>query len=448
MEARGVRRVRALARACSARRAALAPLASRAPRAARRPLAAVLIGALAVALPATASGVARAQETPAPLPAKPPPEAPPGRWKKSEVPPGWLLLESPQHRYQLQSQLTEPPTRALAEQMDAVFDAYEQLLPPARALTDPLVIKVFVRREEYKAHGATPERERYSTGREAWYDPSSGDVVVMHSGWLLGSGANPEALRLEPDRAASMSEADLSRLIELATAVDRAWSADTAALAAREGWRQYLAAATSSEVEPPAWLEVGLADCFAAARTELSPLGRKVVTLGGLNEDRLRAAQRAAVDGSTSDLTTLLALWQEAFAEGRQADSRDAQAWSLVQFLFDQPEPELRGVPQQVLRHFRDFKSADAAVESALKDVDLAQLARRWQDWVAQQSVADPLADLAREFGARVQPGDLRTFPRWREVYNWHRLHPSKPKDEPAEPAPEIEPLSGEPDSP
>lgn len=409
---------------------------------------------LAVALAVTASGAhAQEEEPPATTPAKPPPPVPAGLWKKSMVPPGWLLLESPEHRYQLQSQLTEPPTRALAEHMEAVFDAYEKLLPPLRNPTDPLVIKVFVRRDEYKAHGNTPDRAPHSTGRDAWYDPDSGDVVVLHGGWLLGSGANPEALWIEPDRAAAMSEEDLQRLLELATAVDRAWSQDTAALAAREGWRQYLAAATASDTEPPAWLEAGLADCFAAARTEQSPLGRPIVMLGAMNADRLRAARRALEDKSFTDLATLLALWREAFVEGRQADSRDAQAWTLVQFLWDQPEAQLRDAPQQVLRHFRDFKDADAALARAFKDVDLAQLERRWQDWVGQQAVADPLADLAREFGARLSPNDLRTFPLWRDVYNWHRQHPSPlfaaPAQESAEPASEVEPLSSsEPEKP
>lgn len=338
----------------------------------------------------------------------------PGLWSRDAVPSGWVAVES--RHFQVQMQGAGEDAAALAEHLEQVLELCRRLLPTSRRI-DPVAVKVFDGQAGFLAYAGP----RVSASVAGLYDRVVGELLAFRTGVLSGRRDLGSAITLAPDLVVTLPRAELQRLYELFDATTAAWVLDTADVLAHEVWHRYFHAWLVSEVPLPAWLDEGLGDWFAAAR----PDARGRLATGALNRRRLRDLHRAVEEGATRPLGELLAL--AAGGEAGPSEALYAQGWSTVHFLMQHDDPLLRRLIPRLLEDFRDSKDFAESTARVLRGRDLRQLELAWRAWVLDQRADDPLAALAREFGGRVRPEDLRTADLLREAYAWHLAHPDAP---------------------
>jgi hypothetical protein len=367
-------------------------------------LAQVALTLAAVALPTTSA------REPAPQDAA----VPRGTWNASKVPDGWAV-ETTRH-YQVQCQSGPDMAAALGRHMEDMLTLYREFLPGTR-LPDGFVVKVFKDREALggycKAHGID------SSG--AFYDREAREMLAWNTGIVLGRRQIPTGVHLDPDRSITLPHAEMQRVLHLLDAATSAYTPDTGGLLAHEGWHQYFHDWMVSWVPTPAWLEEGIGDWFATAARDES--GRYVV--GRVHDGRLRDLHRALEEGETAHVESLMRLTTTEYYARDQVYY--AQGWSLVQFLMQHRDKAWREVIPKLLKEFRDTKNFPGATRTALEGLDLDRMHEEWLDWALDQKPFDPLRDLAREFGGKIEASQLVADDELRRIYAWHLRHPDAP---------------------
>jgi len=347
-----------------------------------------------------------------------------GRWTARDVPPGWSLLRGA--GYQVQSQVAPAVAVQVLAHVEALAPLQAELLGGG-GRRSPGVIKLIGDRQLFAelTDGLGLAAERIGV-----FDPEAREILVLDSGRLFDERRPSAALRLVEDATHRLSHADLQRILHLLDQATTAWTDDTARTAAHESWHHALHDWLGSAVPPPQWLDEGLADWFAAADppAEGSPPGTPPVT-GRIHAVRARELFRALEDGQLLSFRDMLVRGDNQYLV--RPEAAYAQGWSMVHFLLCHPEPEVRELPARLLHRFRDVKHAEQATAETFADVDLDALGEAWHSWIVHLPAADPLADLAREFGTRLQPSDLQGPLAWRQAYAWYRSNPHAPTRRP-----------------
>ena len=333
------------------------------------------------------------------------PQVRPGEWNPKKAPPGWVVLET--EHYQVQSQIGVEKAERLAQHLEAMLDVYRGMLPFKKKFPH-FVLKVFRGREEFAEY-----YPRGASGTAAYYDPSAKELVGYDSGVLLGVRDIPARVRLSSHLDLDVTEAEQQRLDELFEAITDAYTFDLAAVLSHEGWHQYFHYYTVSWVTMPSWLNEGGGDYFFTARR--GDDGN--YSLGAMNDYRLRRVQMAFDEGTTVPFWRMLDFEQSDYYSNPSVFY--AQGWSMVQFLMHHEEPRYRALIPKLIEDFKDNKNVRKATEKAFKGIDLRELDDEWIQWVVTQKAHDPLADLAREFGARIPPEALETEAAWRTMYEY-----------------------------
>jgi len=344
---------------------------------------------------------------------------PAGAWSEGLIPEGWIVVAT--RSYQLQSRLDRERTVALGRHLEALLGLFRALIPVPTG-PPPLVVKLFADEDEYRAYGHPAER----FGR---YDPGSGEVVAWNTRLVLGRSELAAAIRLDPDRAGSLTFAENQGVLHLADTATRAETPDLGAVLARCCWRQYLGQRVWPEGGPelPPWIERGLAEYFATATPDARGRYRT-----GPNEARIRDLRWLLLEDGVRPLAPLLR--PEADTPAFDAGTGPAaEGWSLIEFLLASDEAGRRQLVPALLADLRRTGSFQRSAREVFADVDLERLQLDWQAWAGELECDDPLAELARSYGDRVRPDQLTGDVDIRRRYGWlwSRRHGPQPGDSP-----------------
>jgi hypothetical protein len=342
------------------------------------------------------------------------PKVVPGKWNKRDIPAGWVVTET--EHYHVQCQAGKEKAELLAKHLESMWEVYADFLPTRRK-SDTFVLKLFKDRAAFMAY--SPDAK----GALAYYNQSNMELVGYDTGVILGKRDIPAMLSLADDVAARFTAAEQARLAQLFETITDAYTPDTARILGHEGWHQYFHMYTVSIVPMPSWLDEGIGDYFfMATRDESSGKGH-AYRLGDINENRVRALQRAMLDGTTVDFKTLLGFAQDDYYKNPSVYY--AQGWSMVQFLMHNEKPEYHELIPKLIKDFKDSKNFVKSTDKIFKGLDLTKLDHDWIAWVTSLKVDEPLRDLALEFGSRLKPEELKTSEeKLPLIYKWHIDHP------------------------
>ena len=351
--------------------------------------------------------------------------APAGAWGRELTPPGWIVIET--RSYQIQSRLGRETTAALGRHLEELLDLYRALLPSPQR-TERLVVKVLADEAEYKAYGGSAGSGGAST-RHGHYDRQSGEVVVWNTRLVLGRAELATAIGPDPDRVHTLTFAENQAVLHLADDATLAYTPDLGDILARWCWRQYVDLRVWPQGAPalPVWLEAGLAEHFAAARTDAR--GRYQA---GLNAARVRDLGWVLVQGDARPLAELLGPAGDAPAFD-VGPAPPAQGWSIVHFLLTSDEAGRRELLPRLLAEAASGASYEKARAKSVAGLDLERLQSDWQVWAGSLQGDDPLGELARRFGDKLRPeqmtgdDDLEARYRWL----WNRRRMPQPGDPP-----------------
>lgn len=330
------------------------------------------------------------------------PQVRPGPWNASKVPDGWILTES--DHYQVQSQVGPDKAARLADHLEGMLALYGELLPTRRKMP-VFVLKIFRNREAYRAYGGDGI---------AHYDRVHKELVCYDTGLLLGVSDFPVELRMARGAPLDLDEGERARIQELFGEISVAYTTDVAAVLSHEGWHQYFHEYTVSWVAMPSWIDEGVGDWFATAQRDPETGAYR---LGGLNHRRLRDIRSAMVAGEAVAFDELLGFEQADYYE--KPDVYYAQGWSMVAFLMQSAQPRYRTVVPDLIQHFKRSKDFRRSTQRAFDKlaVSMSELDAQWAAWVVATEPHDPLRELAREFGDRLDANQLVGPAEWKDAY-------------------------------
>lgn len=345
------------------------------------------------------------------------PKVVPGKWNKRDIPAGWVVIAS--DHYQVQCQAGKAKGERLADHLESMWAVYEEFLPTRRK-SDAFVLKLFKDRPAFQAY--SPEGAK---GALAYYDQNSMELVGYDTGVILGERDIPAIIELAPGVGSRFTEPEQQRIAQLLEAATDAYTMDTARILGHEGWHQYFHMYTVSIVPMPSWLDEGIGDYFFMATRDEQGGQEHGYRLGEINAHRVRALQRAMVDGTTVDFKTLLGFAQQDYY--KNPGVYYAQGWSMVQFLMHNEKPQYHELIPKLIKDFKDTKNFVKSTDKIFKGLDLAQLDRDWIAWVITLKVDEPLRALATEFGDRLTAEELKSSEeKLPLVYQWHLDHPGE----------------------
>jgi hypothetical protein len=96
-----------------------------------------------------------------------------------------------------------------------------------------------------------------------------------------------------------------------------------------------------------------------------------------------------------------------------------AQGWSLVYFLLEAGDASWRPLVPRLLAELGRTRRYEQSAATVFADVDLERLQSQWLTWAQGLRAADPLADLARDFGDKVRPEQLTGDEDLKRQYGW-----------------------------
>jgi hypothetical protein len=257
--------------------------------------------------------------------------------------------------FELSSNAPVPIVRRAAAQLEQIYAAYQQYLPPRVTLSQPTKIELFQSQEEYAARLKAEGRRFINT---AFFDPGAnrilctGDLarlsaeleksqkqIKTHRLDLDQLQAKLERLykgaeltrHLDPIRAAHTELDRLERLrkSEFAKATQRLFAAIY-----HEAFHAYLAGFVYPKpIEMPRWLNEGLAQVFETALVEAGEL-----RVGHADRERLTRAKEAARKKTLIPLNRLLTADAPQFLAAHDSDRGAADlhyltAWAIAHYL-------------------------------------------------------------------------------------------------------------------
>jgi hypothetical protein len=326
----------------------------------------------------------------------------PGEWNPRKVPEGWVVAET--DHYQVQSQVGASKASRLAEHLMGMLGLYEGFLPTSRKLPT-FVLKIFRNRDAYRAYGGDGI---------AHYDHVHKELVCYDTGLLLGVSDIPIEIRVASSAHLDLDESEAARLHELFEDISVAYTSDVAAVLSHEAWHQYFHEYTVSWVTMPSWIDEGVGDWFSTAHRDPETGAYR---LGDLNHLRLRDIRRAFQTGEAVSFGALLDFEQPDYYA--QPEVFYAQGWAMVAFLMQSEQPDTRELIPDLIRHFKRSKNFRESTERSFGalDVDLDELDAQWSAWVLATEPHDPLRQLAREFGQRLDAEVLVAPAEWKALY-------------------------------
>jgi hypothetical protein len=255
----------------------------------------------------------------------------------------------------LSSNAPEPIVRRAAAQLEQIYAAYQQYLPPRVALSEPTKIELFQSQDEYAARLKAEGRRFINT---AFFDPAAnrilctGDLARL-SAELEKSRQQFKNHRLDLDQLQAKLERlykppDLNRHLDAIRAargelnrLERLRESDFAKATQRlfaaiyhEAFHAYLAGFVYPKpIEMPRWLNEGLAQVFETALVEAGEL-----RVGHADRERLGRAKDAIRKKSLIPLNRLLTADAPQFLAAHDSDRGAADlhyltAWAVAHYL-------------------------------------------------------------------------------------------------------------------